>query len=693
MMTFALPRSAIFVKIILAVLGTASVRSAPPRLLPLEISGEHVTVRLQGDAGAQYRIESSTNLVHWRTVGAGGILNGEVSVVDRGSGAAPWTYYRGVQESAGGDRYFPTVVPETSEDLASGVVVVPERESVLQLSVPGGPEFRMSFPTNAVAEPTLVTLRVLRNSGGMPNQAGLMAGVQLEPEGLLMTAPVFLQMDFPTNISARQVTSFAFDNRGSRFHLVPDVVTANAGTNRVRVLVEQLQSYGCGLFTLAELQTQAGTKPPARPALRMVTPLSDMAGCYPDDEKEARKLEEQLEDLHQPLVQAEAAALGAERQSQLLGVASEDEGTGALMRVLADRQTFFDQQLKPRVPAAAQKCATTRTLLPWVLGFERQRQLLGAGDTVNPAVYELFCAGGARCQQQAMECCRKQGGDTRLIDTVLGVLRQRQLLGLGVDSTDTRCGEDLSVDQVLKECAPEWFGTVRVTVSGLYNDITPSAEAKFSRTRVSEVVLTASVQSARVEISPENLFIPAYTNITCTLGGSLVASDRTEALNERGMSNPCMPGKPTQVRRDTYFSSVTTNLENITLEAVLMAPGTKNLFVQPSLRLDADAIRDMRWAWEERRAGPESFADGQCRFDETVTSGGNYEPDAGVFDASIFVNEDAFTWTAETILCRISIPEPMRFDFEHPFTGVRRIELELHRVSPPTARDVTAPSQ
>ena len=123
-----------------------------------------------------------------------------------------------------------------------------------------------------------------------------------------MTAPVFLQMDFPTNISARQVTSFAFDNRGSRFHLVPDVVTANAGTNRVRVLVEQLQSYGCGLFTLAELQTQAGTKPPARPALRMVTPLSDMAGCYPDDEKEARKLEEQLEDLHQPLVQAEAAA-------------------------------------------------------------------------------------------------------------------------------------------------------------------------------------------------------------------------------------------------------------------------------------------------------------------------------------------------------------------------------------------------
>lgn len=408
--------------------------------------------------------------------------------------------------------------------------------------------------------------------------------------------------------------------------------------------------------------------------------------------KGGQELEEQLEDLYQPLVQAEAATLGAERQSQLLGVVSEDEGTAALMRVLADRQMFFDQQIKPRVPAAVQKCATTRTLLPWVLGFERQRQLLGAGDTGNPAVYELFCEGVARCQQQAMECCRTQGGDTRLIDTVLRVLRQRQLLGFGADPTDTRCGEDVSVDQVLKECDPEWFGTVRVTVSGLYNDVTRSAGAKFSRTRVSEIVLTASVQSARVQVSPENLFTPAYTNITCTLGGSLVASDRSEALNERGMSNPCMPGKPTQVRRDTYYSSATTNLENIRLEAVIMAPGTKNLFVQPSLRLDADTIRDMRWAWEERRAGPESITDDHCRFDEIVTSGGDYEPDAGVFDASLFVNEDAFTWTAETIQCQTSIPEPMEFDFEHPFTGVRRIELELHRVSPPAARAVTAPN-
>ena len=88
-----------------------------------------------------------------------------------------------------------------------------------------------------------------------PARYGL-SQARLEPADRMPLSPFFLEIRFPTNIPGRQISSFAFDNSGSRLHLVPDVVVASGSTNRVRILVHQLRSYGCGAVSLDELRAK-----------------------------------------------------------------------------------------------------------------------------------------------------------------------------------------------------------------------------------------------------------------------------------------------------------------------------------------------------------------------------------------------------------------------------------------------------
>lgn len=649
--------------------------SAAPRLLEPVVAGNTVTLRLQADAGASCRIEGSTNLSTWFTVASGTAQGGLLTVQHSGPGSLPWLYYRGVQVgTVPGGAPFGSVTAAASTNAMATAIVVPEQETVLRLEGPGRVTYTLTLPIHSVSEPTLVRISALTSVAGLPNQRGLLAGARLEPAGWVPLAPVFLQLDFPGPINARQISSFAFDNSGSNLHLVPDVVVANAATNRVRILVSQFRSHGCGEFTVGELETQAATVPPARRVGARAGLMADMAGCYPDDEAEAREMQEDLEDAIRPRQQEAAAILGAERQSQLLGTGSEDGGFSALVRVMESSEQFYQQELQSRVPASLQKCALARTLAPWVLGIERQRALLGGGEGggAPSASAELLCAGGRRCQEQAMECCRTQGGDTRLVQTVLGIERQRALLGAGAE-----CGQPVSLEDLLKTCAPQWFGTLRVRISGRYLQTVTNGPSRFRRSKVSDLVLEASVLSAKVKINQASLFAPAYTNITCVLGGAFTASDRAEKVEE-SLEQAC-PGKPVSRRRDVWESSGSTNLNRIEVEALIMAPGTENFFVSPSLRiLSDDAVTDARWVYEQETNKRSQFSDEDCL--TTVETGGSYERDSGRSGVMVFAKATEFSWTADTLRYSYQGPEEMSFDFAHPFLGTREIQLELRRV-------------
>lgn len=226
--------------------------AAQPVLEVAGVTNGSVTLRLRGDVGASYRLEGSTNSAAWFEVESGIALNGALMFQPVNTAGSPWAFYRGVAATAAA--FYPTVTPAADPDLSVESVVVPGDGGGARLETQAGVVFTLAIPTNGIAESTAISLTLITNVAGVPAAKGFLAGVRLEPEGLPLTAPVFLQIDFPTNIPSSQIASFTFNNDGTGLHLTPDLVSSN----RVRIWVTQLRSYGCGVLTLDEAARPGG---------------------------------------------------------------------------------------------------------------------------------------------------------------------------------------------------------------------------------------------------------------------------------------------------------------------------------------------------------------------------------------------------------------------------------------------------
>jgi hypothetical protein len=124
-----------------------------------------------------------------------------------------------------------------------------------------------------------------------------------------------------------------------------------------------------------------------------------------------------------------AEMLGRERQRQLLG----QEGGEDLAAIFNDLMKQYEEQVvQPRVAAAGESCAAGRLALQTVLGLERQRQLLGIGDegTFSQQVSDLMKTVAHVCVKEEYELCSEQHIIHRMIPVWLGLERQYQLLGV-----------------------------------------------------------------------------------------------------------------------------------------------------------------------------------------------------------------------------------------------------------------------
>lgn len=95
--------------------------------------------------------------------------------------------------------------------------------------------------------------------------------------------------------------------------------------------------------------------------------------------------------------------------------------------------------------------------------------------------------------------------------------------------------------------------------------------------------------------------------------------------------------------------------------------------------VDTGATRRNRWFYEELGTERSEFTD-EDSATTTVRTGGSDDENAGSFGVFIYAEEKDFTWTADTIRYTFTRKEPMRFDFQHLFDGVREVTLELRRV-------------
>lgn len=115
--------------------------------------------------------------------------------------------------------------------------------------------------------------------------------------------------------------------------------------------------------------------------------------------------------------------LGEERIAQLTG----QEGKGVDISKAMD--DYERDVVAPRIEAASASCAAAATAIQTVLGLERMRQLLGMGSGQFDLT-SVLTLGDAPCEKEAIAACKAAKDPSILIKYWLGAERTRQLLGM-----------------------------------------------------------------------------------------------------------------------------------------------------------------------------------------------------------------------------------------------------------------------
>ncbi|TLM99885.1 hypothetical protein FDZ74_17365, partial [bacterium] len=246
-----------------------------------------------------------------------------------------------------------------------------------------------------------------------------------------------------------------------------------------------------------------------------------------------------------------AEQLSRERQRQLLGAAESSES-------VVDFENYFkqyeEQVIKPRVAAAGESCAAGRLALQTVLGFERQKALLGMEDAGSLAEYgDLMATVSSVCVKEEYELCRDEHVIHRMIPVWLGLERQAQLLGMaeagGAISAALLEARDLTAKCLSFELV---FESQAVFDGGNGGGYDSTVESKI-KIRFNPEEISIKGQSALVN-KAFTFKVPRCTVTSNRGGGTFDVASLAYLDDARNESNPLGPVRDFTL---TYFPGVT----------------------------------------------------------------------------------------------------------------------------------------
>jgi hypothetical protein len=216
--------------------------------------------------------------------------------------------------------------------------------------------------------------------------------LMFEPSGLFFYEFATLTIATPMEVPIEEQFAFTLDDEGSAFGAAPMAVDSATPT----LLVGHFSGYGLAQATTAE-----------RGAL----------------------LERRASDAEARIHSQMAEALSELRKATLLGL-DDPFDFGELMATAGEE--YAREVIKPRLEAAGASCEATTRALQTVLGYERQRQLLGLEASANVPAMEILITAtkpGGPCEEEAKRQCIEAEDPSILIMFWLGAERQRALLG------------------------------------------------------------------------------------------------------------------------------------------------------------------------------------------------------------------------------------------------------------------------
>jgi hypothetical protein len=394
-----------------AFLGSNLFAAQTPAFLPVthDQSGK-LKLSLQGEANTTYVIEASGDLSHWRTEFTGASSAAGILDYLLTLGPSVASYYRARQESPIEDL---VLVPRADPNY-SAATLISTNGGFLSITNTAGVAYILTVPPLSVAAPIGISMTLVTNIEGFPLTAGFGEAVTFQPDGFEFESPAILEIRYPTNIAGFEVASYSFSADGRELFLTPDRVTSNS------VIIPVMHFSGAGSGFGGKQAASAF----ARKALQN------------DCDRFARQIGEEL--------------LDARAAGELNGA--------ALASFPAKAQDFYDQVLKPREAAALQDCALAKDLANCMFRMGRAVQLLGGEANF---MHAFPCAVFENCIKEAKAICPANPAEAT-----------RQFLQAH-RAAAFLAGGDCNLqdfDSFMKECQPEWYGSISYSESGGTNE-------------------------------------------------------------------------------------------------------------------------------------------------------------------------------------------------------------------------------
>jgi len=291
----------------------------------------------------------------------------------------------------------PYNVTVTLDPTIQAEATIPASGGSVSVTGADGTTYQLDIPSGALVMDTLIRLIPVTQIDGMPFGSNPVA-VQVVPEGLQLYATAILTITPSQSIPIDQQIIFGYQGMGENLVLATPV----AGSSEIKIQLAHFSGYGVTTGFLADLASVRAR----------------LGG-----DAEAR------------MQSAMAERLGKARQVELLG-AEEDSSPD----FPAFSKEYIEKVIKPRIAAAGESCAAGRLAVQTVLGWERQRQLLGVSDDSSPSEFDdkgLLETVAAVCMKEEYELCRDQHIIHRILPASLGLERQSLLLGVTEDGGTT----------------------------------------------------------------------------------------------------------------------------------------------------------------------------------------------------------------------------------------------------------------
>lgn len=261
---------------------------------------------------------------------------------------------------------------------------------IISATAADGTVFTLTVPADSLRQVTRITMTPVTKLDGLPFGDGTEATVDLQPSGLLFDVPATLSIEPATPIPAGERLLYGYSDNRLVF------AEPKLGAEGIAIVVAHFSGYGAARGLMGDVE-------------------------------EARKriggsAEERIASEMRAVMQAEHQA------------AQRGEPTGNLAALLDPYFEQLDREvIQPRLAAAGQSCAAGRSAVLTVLGFDRQRQLLGYEDrpgTFNEAMELLENTVAPKCMDEEYQMCVDEHIVHRIALAYLGFGRQFQLLGI-----------------------------------------------------------------------------------------------------------------------------------------------------------------------------------------------------------------------------------------------------------------------